>query len=127
MVAVVMKVKTYAVVADFHQAAAILPAAVAAKESHYRLLLRTRIQEHAQGRPGPEQVTGEYVASIGIRGPAVGTDDPQGRRLEFGYHGPDSSGRHFHQPPRPHFGPAVDEVRPLFFAALGRLVVEALP
>lgn len=121
-----VEAKTYRVVADLDAAARVLPPAVKAKEIHFRLLLRSSVQSHAHGRPGPEKITGEYVASIGIRGPAVGTDEPEGKRLEFGYHGPDSTGRHFHQPPRPHFGPAVDEVRPLFFASLERLLIETL-
>lgn len=126
MVTVKIEAKTYKVVGDFNRAVLIVGRSVASKEQHYRQLLRTRCVDHAHGRPGPERITGEYIASIGIRGPAVGTDDPRGKRLEFGFHQKDSSGRQYDQPPFPHFGPAIDEVRPLFFASIERMVTEAL-
>jgi hypothetical protein len=36
----------------------------------------------------------------------------------MGFHGTDSLGRHFNQPPLPHFGPAVDETEGPFRAKL---------
>lgn len=126
-VKVKVEVKTYKVVGEFQRAALIIGGATEARERHYRLMLRTRVQDHARGRPGPERITGEYLASIGVRGPFVGTDDPRGKRLEFGYHQTDASGRTYNQPPFPHFQPAIDEVRPLFHSAMERLVAEALP
>src|ERR1051325_1324826 len=39
----------------------------------------------------------------------VGTNQPQARRLEFGFNDTDSLGRTYHQPPKPHFRPAFDE------------------
>jgi hypothetical protein len=51
----------------------------------------------------------------------VGTNKPQGRRLEYGYVGPDSLGRVYDQPPYAHVGPAMETVRPLFVEALGRI------
>lgn len=126
-VKVKVEAKTYKVVGEFTRAAAYIRPATEAKERHYRLMLKTRVQDHARGRPGPERITGEYIASIGVSGPFVGTNDLRGKRLEFGYHQTDSSGRTFDQSPFPHFQPAIDEVRPLFYRAMERLVVEALP
>jgi hypothetical protein len=83
-------------------------------------LLRTRVMAKASGRPGPNVVTGDYRRSIhmqveskgGFTTVTVGTNAPQGRRLEFGFNGVDSLGRSYNQPPYPHFGPAVDETVP---------------
>jgi hypothetical protein len=94
---------------------------------HYAMLLETRIKAKASGRPGPNARTGDYrrswtheVSSDGVTVTAVvGTNKPQGRRLEYGFVGADSLGRIYNQPPFPHVGPAVEEIRPLFLAALG--------
>jgi hypothetical protein len=103
--------------------------------AHYTALLATRAQANASGRPGPNAVTGDYRRAIGWQSGAdtalgtvwgvVGTDKPQGRRLEMGFHGVDSLGRRYDQPPYPHFGPAFDAVAPLFEVALGELVAVA--
>lgn len=53
----------------------------------------------------------------------VGTDDPAGYRHEFGFVGVDSRGRAYHDPPHPHFLPALYAVKPLFEAAIERLAV----
>jgi hypothetical protein len=87
---------------------------------HHGQLLRTRVQAKASGRPGPNIVTGDYRRSISMSVEStptsttvtVGTNSPQGRRLEFGFHGVDSLGRYYNQPPFEHFGPAVDDVVP---------------
>lgn len=96
----------------------------------YTQLLNTKVKAHASGRPGPRAPTGDYRRSItweverhadesvGI----VGTTRPQGRRLELGYEGVDSLGRHYHQPPFPHFRPALSEVEVLYVAAMGGMV-----
>jgi len=82
-------------------------------------LARALIREHASGRPGPNIITGQYVASWRIQsfpvpdggGAIIGTHAPQGRRLEFGFFDmTDSIGRHFWQVPRPHVGPSVNEL-----------------
>lgn len=89
-------------------------------------LLETRVKARASGRPGPNAPTGDYRRSIthdivdtgfNIAG-YVGTNAPQGRRLEFGFTGHDSLGRYYDQPPYPHFGPAVDDITPGFNADL---------
>ncbi|MGW0952839.1 HK97 gp10 family phage protein [Streptomyces sp. NPDC002545] len=97
---------------------------------HYAMLLETRVKANASGRPGPNVITGDYRRSwtheVQVEGDmvtgVVGTSKPQGRRLEYGYVGPDSLGRIFHQPPYAHVGPAVETVRPLFVEAFGRVV-----
>jgi hypothetical protein len=61
------------------------------------------------------------VAGGAVSG-TVGTNKPQGRRLEYVYIGPDSLGRIFDQPPYPHLGPAVHTIEPQFVQALGRIV-----
>lgn len=95
---------------------------------HHGRLAQTRVKARASGRPGPNAPTGDYRRSIdyrmvssagGIFVAAVGTNSPQGRRLEFGFTGVDSLGRYYDQPPYPHFGPALDETEPGFVEALG--------
>lgn len=97
---------------------------------HYGALLLTQVRANASGRPGPRVVTGAYRASINlqVRGIAggteasVGTNAPQGRRLELGFVGVDSLGRQYAQSPLPHFGPAADKIGPEFADALEKLV-----
>lgn len=95
--------------------------------------LQTQVRANASGRPGPRAQTGDYRRSItrqtsisatGIR-VEVGTNSPQGRRLEFGFWGMrDSLGRLFHQSPYPHFGPAADVAEARFPAAIERVADE---
>lgn len=82
-------------------------------------LLRALIMERASGRPGPNVITGSYRGSwtgeeFGVAdggGVEVGTREPQGKRLEYGFYDmTDSIGRHFFQPPYPHVGPSVTEL-----------------
>jgi len=89
-------------------------------------LARALIRERASGRPGPNIITGQYVASWQIEpfpvpdggGAEIGTRAPQGRRLEYGFWDmTDSIGRHFFQPPYPHVEPAVNELSPEYEAA----------
>jgi hypothetical protein len=101
---------------------------------HYGMLLQTKVKAYASkprtGPPGPRIQTGDYVRSISLnvnRTPdgveaAVGTNKPQGRRLEFGFVGVDAIGRHYNQPPYPHFRPALLEVQPAFLAAIAAVV-----
>lgn len=102
---------------------------------HHGLLLQTKVKAYASkprsGPPGPRIQTGDYVRSISLnvqaRGDsieaAVGTIKPQGRRLEFGFVGTDAIGRHYNQPPYPHFRPALLEVAPLYTAAVAAALV----
>ncbi|MCX4761912.1 HK97 gp10 family phage protein [Streptomyces sp. NBC_01275] len=108
------------------RAARTLPE-VTAMVQHYAMLLETRIKAKASGRPGPNAPTGDYrrswtheVSTDGYSVTAVvGTNKPQSRRLEYGFVGADTLGRVYNQPPYPHVGPAVEEIRPLFIVALG--------
>lgn len=96
---------------------------------HHTLLGQTRAKAHASGRPGPRAVTGDYRRSIStsvaasLRGVSghFGTNKDQARRLENGFVGIDSIGRHYDQPAYPHFGPAYEETLPGFIAAVEHL------
>ncbi|WP_405803407.1 HK97 gp10 family phage protein [Streptomyces sp. NBC_01187] len=93
---------------------------------HHAMLLRVRIQRHASGRPGPRVITGQYRASWKVRTNSGGsqvtaevyTDAPQARRLEYGFVGSDSLGRHYRQPPYPHVEPAFRQTQPAYIQAL---------
>ncbi|MFE5296985.1 HK97 gp10 family phage protein [Streptomyces sp. NPDC056632] len=114
------------IAAQFDSRAASTLPQVTAIVQHHAMLLETRIKAKASGRPGPNASTGDYrrswtheVYTDGVTVTAtVGTNKPQARRLEYGYVGPDSLGRIFNQPPYPHLGPAVEEIRPLLLSAL---------
>lgn len=52
--------------------------------------------------------TGGYFRSVRIVGDdTVTTDDPAAMRHEFGFVGTDALGRHYTDPPRPHWRPAI--------------------
>ncbi|MEU4028086.1 HK97 gp10 family phage protein [Streptomyces anulatus] len=93
---------------------------------HHAMLLRVRIQRNASGRPGPNVITGQYRASWDVRMRTGGgevtaevfSDAPQSRRLEYGFVGVDSLGRHYRQPPFPHVEPAFRQTQPAFIQAL---------
>lgn len=79
----------------------------------------------AQGRPGPRKITGGYIESIMVVterssfiregfSKSVVSDHPAARRLELGFIGIDSMGRHYNQSPFPHWGPAMDEAAELW-------------
>lgn len=97
---------------------------------HHGHLLSTRVKAKASGRPGPNAPTGDYRRSIGVRvqrtpthtTATVGTNKPQGRRLEYGFTGRDSLNRYYNQPPYEHFGPAFDEISQDFFADQQRII-----
>ncbi|MFF6866641.1 HK97 gp10 family phage protein [Streptomyces ardesiacus] len=89
-------------------------------------LLKAMIKWNASGRPGPNIITGDYFDSWKSvpfpvpdgGGAEIGTDRPQGRRLEFGFMNMyDSLGRFYQQPPFPHVEPAVNELSADYEAA----------
>jgi hypothetical protein len=96
----------------------------------YTQLLTTSVKAHASGRPGPRTPTGDYRRSItgdverkaGSVVGTVGTTRPQGRRLELGFAGTDSLGRHYNQPPYPHFRPALSKIEEAYTLAIGGIV-----
>ena len=100
--------------------------------SHYAEILKLAVQAAASGRPGPNVITGEYRSSWSVSfesapggglAAVVGTSEPYGRRLEFGFNGVDSLGRFFNQPPYPHVNPSADAVEPAYVAALAKGIV----
>lgn len=104
------------------QAADDLGPAVRRRVQHAALLGMGMIRANATGRPGPNVITGKYRSSWHTTTRSipygaqctVGTDAPQGRRLEFGFWDMyDSLGRHFFQPPFPHVGPAIPRMQAL--------------
>lgn len=94
----------------------------------------TGIKGRASGRPGPRTITGDYRRSWTTeavsRGPASGfaifTDKKQGRRLEEGFVGTDSLGRHYNQPPYRHVLPVRQEIEPQFLADMAKTAKEGL-
>jgi hypothetical protein len=112
----------YLLAADFGQAAESIRSRARDVVKHHAMLMQVRIQANASGRPGPRVITGDYRRSwntthLGMSS-VVSTNKPQARRLEWGFYGPDSLGRVYHQPPFPHVGPAFDAGRPGFEAAM---------
>lgn len=95
----------------------------------YAEVARRRIVANASGRPGPRRVTGDYARSWAVDlsitldeiVATVGTNKPQGRRLEYGFVGTDSLGRVYNQPAYPHIVPAFDQTVPEYLDALGGL------
>ncbi|KOX33024.1 MULTISPECIES: HK97 gp10 family phage protein [unclassified Streptomyces] len=107
------------------RAALVLPHSVALVR-HFAMLLETRVKANASGRPGPNAPTGDYrrswshavyASGTDVIG-TVGTNKPQGRRLEYGFVGTDALGRTYAQRPYPHVGPAVEAIRPLFLEGM---------
>lgn len=99
--------------------------------ARFGTLLQTRVRARASGRPGPRRQTGDYRRGIstqtaqvapGVWAATVGTNSPQGRRLELGFVGADSLGRVYDAPPFPHFGPALDETGTEYATALAAIV-----
>lgn len=90
----------------------------------YAQLGLAKVRANASGRPGPRRVSGDYKRDMNVEhdGPftsTIGTGAPQGPRLEFGFVGEDSLGRHYDQPPYPHWNPMADWLTPQFASALG--------
>lgn len=119
---------------DFATASPKIHAKVKVLTRHHGQLLRTRVMANASGRPGPNAPTGDYRRSIALQvvetggtvTAYVGTNLPQGPRLEYGFHGADSLGRVYDQDAYPHFGPALDAVGPGYVAALNAAVAGSL-
>lgn len=92
--------------------------------------LQAAIRAAASGRPGPNVISGRFRSGItlqvdrgvGQASAEVSSDAPQAHRLEFGFHGVDSLGRRYNQPPYPSFGPGFDAASPGFEAAMIAMV-----
>jgi hypothetical protein len=93
------------------------------------ILLQTLVR-HASGRPGPQIQTGAFVSAFEVVAQGdtiVGYNpSPQTARLEFGFVGADSAGRHYAQPPYPVFAPAFAEVGPVYAEVMKREMLAAL-
>ena len=84
--------------------------------------------------PGPNVGTGDYRRSIsqtnsratGVATSTVYTNAPQGLRLEYGFVGADALGRVYHQPPYPHWRPAIAEIPDILTAEAQAVVAAGL-
>lgn len=81
------------------------------------------VRQNASRRPGPEVRTGRYLGSIMRTDNRVFTNAPQAARLEYGFTGRDRLGRNYHQPPFPHWRPAIVVMRKQFPRQLKQVVV----
>lgn len=123
------------VAAEFEAASNTVPKLTDAVVAAHGRMAAARVRAKASGRPGPNVITGAYRRSWhsrfyragGAAVSAVSSDAPQKNRLEYGFVGVDVLGREYHQPPFPHIGPAMDEIEPLFLAALEALPDRLLP
>lgn len=121
--------------AQLGQASVAVAAFTNTTTRRYGQLMLTAVKGRASGRPGPRMITGDYNRSItliitataGSISASIGTNSPQGPRLEYGFAsgispqgGVDILGRHFEQPPFPHFGPAFDQVSSAYRAEMSR-------
>lgn len=97
----------------------------------YATLYQTLVKQAASsGPPGPRKITGKYVRSIRRRSIfrattsayEVYTEAPQARRLEFGFVGVDSLGRHYAQAPRPHWYLHLSRVENEMYGALVSMI-----
>ncbi|MFI1161363.1 HK97 gp10 family phage protein [Streptomyces sioyaensis] len=101
---------------------------------HAAELGRAQIKGHASGRPGPNVITGQYRSSWQIETRhlpygaqcTIGTEEPYGRRLEFGFVGADSLGRVYNQPPFPHVQPSLPAMTAALRLGMISAVEEAL-
>lgn len=112
---------------QFQAKANVIPGQVAKATAHAAQVIKGSILSFASGRPGPNEVTGKYKGSWGVKlrfaGPAadaeIGTNEPYGFRLEKGYHETDSLGREYDQPPFPHVEPGIGAAIPTVMIVLG--------
>ncbi len=94
--------------------------------------MQAAVRGRATGRPGPNVITGQYLASnlylvqatAGGYEAVVYSDAPQSMRLELGFYGTDSLGRTYNNAPLPHFGPAYQEQYPYYVAAQAALAAQ---
>lgn len=93
---------------------------------------RTRLRPNVGAPEGPRLLTGGYLGGMhrtvvtttwGASG-FVGSPDPRSGPLELGAH--NLFGRGIRMQPYPHFGPAADEIEPLFVSAMAAVVELAI-
>lgn len=122
--------------AQLSMAVKVIPAAVTAVVYETAEEMRLEVKNNARGRAnaygrGPRIKTSRYINSIEVEpaGPFSAityTDTPYAARLEFGFVGVDSLGRHYNQPPYPSWRPALDVVVPHFINRLHAVAVRVL-
>ena len=102
--------------ADFAKAAAVDSVTQQLAVRKAGALIEAAWKGNATGRPGPRVVTGNFRRSINTEdvdipgtesAVSVGTNAPQGARLEFGFVGRDALGRNYNQKPYPSLEPAI--------------------
>jgi hypothetical protein len=89
---------------------------------------------NASGPPGPNVVTGQYVANFTTilekhkGGFVLGAENrsPQAARLEYGFFGVDSLGRNYAQAPRPHFRPSLIMTQLWYMARVRKILGDEL-
>ncbi|MEV3996747.1 HK97 gp10 family phage protein [Streptomyces halstedii] len=119
------------------KAAARIGPAVQRAVQHTGELGRARIRGNASGRPGPNVISPDgrnYRSSWETKNRrlpygamcTIGTNAPQGRRLEFGFSGPDRLGRVYNQPPFAHVGPAIGYISATLMMEMRYAVAEVL-
>lgn len=116
---------------ELAQGAADVNSRVYATTRHYGILLQSEVRSRARSLFHVTDYDREIqmrMGSAGMKYPLteVGTDEPQGFRLERGFTNIDKLGRIFSQPPRPHFGPATARVGKQYELAIGRIVKDVL-
>lgn len=83
-------------------------------------ILQQMVQERAPRR------TGAYANSITAQANGLsieaGSPLPYSDRLEYGFIGVDSLGRHYHQSPQPHFRPALEEFKEVYALRIAELI-----
>lgn len=120
--------------AKLEHAAKRIGPAIARGVEHTGTLGQAKIRGNASGRPGPNVITGAYRTSWRPETHRIpygaictlGTDAPQGRRLEFGFNGTDSLGRTYNQPPFPHVQPALPFIEATLMATMRLALTEVL-
>lgn len=108
---------------------ALLVQKVQSQTQYWGVELHRSVIQHASGHPGPEVRSGRYLSTIQLSHDSNGvvarsevfTDAPFGARLEYGFSGEDSNGKHQFSPPYPHFRPALEEIEPRFLADMNGL------
>jgi hypothetical protein len=101
---------------------------------YWGMTVETKVKGRASGRPGPRIITGDYRRSwttearriLGGSAFIIGTNKVQGPRLEYGFSGTDSLGRHYNQPPFPHLRPVVAQVEQQYAPDMFRVMVKGL-
>lgn len=101
-------------------------------------MFRDEVRKNAQGRPGPNKVTGAYWNSIFVLvkrqkkmfrkstiETGVFTFHPAANRLESGFVGKDAMGRHYNQPPFQHWGPARETIAAVWASKSRETLIKA--